>query len=120
MPFKQTATGFADALTVGGTFTITVTVADALHPAALVPITVYVVVVVGLAVTVAPVVALNPVAGDQPYVIPPEAVNETPVLPKQIDGADGDTAIVGFAFTVMAYCGVVANAPPFAQVILAT
>lgn len=44
--------------------TVTVTFADAEHEP-FVPVTVYVVVVVGLAVTVAPVVADNPVAGDQ-------------------------------------------------------
>ena len=40
-----------------------------------VPVTVYVVVDVGLAVTVAPVVLLKPVAGLQLYVLAPPAVN---------------------------------------------
>jgi len=44
---------------------VTVVVTVPVHPAALVPVIVYVVVVVGLAVTLVPVVALNPVAGDQ-------------------------------------------------------
>lgn len=55
----------ADAtVTVGVGFTVTRAVAEAVHEP-VVPITVYVVVTVGLAVTVAPVVALNPVDGDQ-------------------------------------------------------
>ena len=45
-------------------FTVTVTVPVLTQPAALVPVMVYVVVAVGLAVTLVPVVALKPVAGD--------------------------------------------------------
>jgi hypothetical protein len=52
-------------VTVGRGFTVTVTVVVLVQPAALTPVTVYVVVAVGEAVTAAPVVALNPVAGDQ-------------------------------------------------------
>ena len=52
-------------VTTGNGFTVTVTVVVFEHPAALVPVTVYVVVPGGLAVTLVPVVALNPVAGDQ-------------------------------------------------------
>lgn len=44
--------------------TVTVTLMVSLHPDTLVPIKVYVVVEAGLAVTVVPVVALNPVPGD--------------------------------------------------------
>jgi hypothetical protein len=49
---------------VGFGFTVTVVVPVALHPA-LVPTIEYIVVTVGLAVTLAPVVELRPVAGDQ-------------------------------------------------------
>ena len=49
----------------GSGFTFTVTCVDAVQPLPSVPVTVYVVVEVGLAVTVEPVVALSPVAGDQ-------------------------------------------------------
>jgi hypothetical protein len=52
-------------LITGIKFTVTVTAAVLLQPAALVPVTVYVIVDVGLAVTLAPVVADNPVDGDQ-------------------------------------------------------
>ena len=45
-----------------------------MHPVA-VPITVYVVVVVGLAITDEPVVLLNPVAGLHEYVLAPFTVN---------------------------------------------
>jgi hypothetical protein len=61
-------------LITGIGLTETVTVAVLLQPAALVPVTVYVIVDVGLAVTLAPVVADNPVDGDQLYVEPPVAV----------------------------------------------
>ena len=50
-------------LTVGVEFTVTILVAAPVHPPELVPVTVYVVVMIGLAVTDEPVVALNPVAG---------------------------------------------------------
>ena len=52
-----------ETVTVGNGVTVTVTVCVPLHPLA-VPVAVYVVVEDGLAVTVAPVVALNPPAGD--------------------------------------------------------
>jgi hypothetical protein len=48
--------------TTGSGLTVTVTCADAVHPVTD-PVTVYVVVVSGLAVTVEPLVLLNPVAG---------------------------------------------------------
>lgn len=53
------------ALTVGEARTFTVDIAVLLQPAALVPVTVYTPVDEGEAVTVAPVVAERPVAGDQ-------------------------------------------------------
>jgi hypothetical protein len=49
-------------------------VAWSVQPLASVPVTVYVVVAVGLAVTVTPVVADSPVAGDHTYVVAPVAV----------------------------------------------
>jgi uncharacterized membrane protein YgaE (UPF0421/DUF939 family) len=54
---------FGETPTVIGA-TVTVTVPLLVQPA-VVPVTVYVVVLAGLAVTVAPVVEDNPVAGDQ-------------------------------------------------------
>ncbi len=53
------------ALTVGFGFTVIVTVAVLVQPVLLVPVTVYVVVAVGLATGLAQVVQDNPVAGDQ-------------------------------------------------------
>ena len=53
-----------ETVTVGNVFTVTATVFVFTHPFALVPVTVYVVVTVGLATTVAPVLALNPLVGD--------------------------------------------------------
>ena len=55
------AVGEAVAVTVGAGLTVTLTDAVLVQPEAFVPVTVYVVVVVGFAVTEAPVVALNPV-----------------------------------------------------------
>lgn len=52
-------------VTVGVVLTVTVEVAVAVQPAAVAPVTVYIVEAVGLAVTVEPVVALRPVEGLQ-------------------------------------------------------
>ena len=59
-----------------------------------VPVTVYKVVVAGLAVTVAPVVALKPDAGLQLYVVAPLAVSTT-LLPAHIVGLEGVTVSGG-------------------------
>ena len=53
--------------------TVTVVVAVFIQPLLLVPVTVYVLVAVELQVNNAPVEALNPVAGDQLYVVAPDA-----------------------------------------------
>ena len=63
-PPGHTEAGDAAAVTTGIGFTVIVTVAVLTHPAAEVPVTVYVVVAVGVAVTEAPVVALSAVLGD--------------------------------------------------------
>jgi len=52
-------------VTVGLFTTVTVVVSPLMQPLASIPTTVYCVVVGGLAFTLAPVVALNPVPGDQ-------------------------------------------------------
>jgi hypothetical protein len=52
-------------VSVGNGKTVTTAVAVFKQPLAAVPVTVYVVVVVGFAVTLAPDVALSPVLGDQ-------------------------------------------------------
>lgn len=54
----------APALTVGMGLTVTVTTSVFTQPFAFVPVTVYVVVLAGDALTLAPEVALRPVAGD--------------------------------------------------------
>jgi hypothetical protein len=69
------------------------------HPFPLVPVIVYVVVIVGLAETVKPVVALNPEAGLHVYVDAPEA--ERIIFdPLQIVAGLGLTAITGSGLTV--------------------
>ena len=55
-------------------FTVTVAFAEVV-PHEPTPVTVYVVVVAGDAITLTPVVALNPVAGDHVYVFAPVAVS---------------------------------------------
>lgn len=95
---------------VGFEFTVTVAVEEAVHPA-LVPVTVYVVVVVGFAVTVAPVDALRPVTGDQLYVVAPLAVKLVDV-PEQIATVPGDMLTLGIGFTVTVVVAVHGLHPP--------
>lgn len=85
-------------ITVGTGLTVTVTVVVPVHPL-VVPDTVYVVVDVGFAVTIAPVVEDKPVEGLQLYVVAPLAVSET-LLPLQIGGAEGVTVTTGIGLTV--------------------
>src|SRR6185503_18247929 len=87
----------------GGGLTLTVTCVEAVHPLLSVPVTVYVVVEVGLAVTVEPDVALSPVAGDQTYVVAPEAVSVAVCCPAQIAGGGG-TEITGGGLTFTVTC----------------
>ncbi len=63
--FKPHGVGTALVVAVGNSFTVTVTVVEFVQPAALVPVIVYVVVMVGLAVVVEPVVELKVIDGDQ-------------------------------------------------------
>ena len=89
------AAGLADAVTVGNGFTVTLTVAVPVHPAALVPVTVYVAVALGATVLLAPL----PNPPDQLYVFAPLAVI-TEVCPLHI--ADGLAVALtdGNGFTV--------------------
>jgi hypothetical protein len=65
---------FGETVTTGTGFTVTVTCAVAVQPSAS-PVTVYVVVEAGVAVTVEPVVELNPVEGLHVYVFAPLALS---------------------------------------------
>jgi hypothetical protein len=89
--------------TTGWAVIVTVTCAVAVHPRAS-PVTVYVVVVSGFAVTVEPVVALNAVAGDQAYVLAPFAVKVVfwPVHKVRL----GVTVTAGTGLTVTVTCAV--------------
>ena len=62
------------ALTAGNVFTNTVIVVLLMQPVLLAPVTVYVVVTVGLAETPGPTVLDSPAAGAHVYVLPPAAV----------------------------------------------
>jgi PII-like signaling protein len=66
---------FVSAVTTGNGLTETVVVDEPTHPKLFVPVTVYVVVAVGAAVTLAPDVADRPVAGDHVYVAAPVAIS---------------------------------------------
>jgi hypothetical protein len=84
-------------LTTGGALTVTTIVWVAVH-VPLFPVTVYVVVTEGEAVTEAPVVALRPAAGAQVYVVAPLAVTNEPV-PLHIVSDAGAIVTVGEGFT---------------------
>ena len=84
----------APALTEGGRVTVIVSVEVFVHEFASVPVTVYVVFVVGESISgfiVAPVL--------HTYALPPLAVSVTP-LPEQTVVADAEIEIVGVGFTV--------------------
>lgn len=86
-----------------------VTLAVSRQPLGAVPITWYCVVVVGVAVTLVPVTALNPVAGDHANVEPAivaDAVN-TVLLPLQILASEAVTVTLLAGRTVAATTGVV-------------
>jgi hypothetical protein len=85
---------FAGAVTVGLGFTVTVTffVRGQLNAPIDPEVTVYVIVLAGVAVTVAPVVALKLVLGLHVYTpLPPLAVSTTPAPPVHIVGLGGFT-----------------------------
>jgi PII-like signaling protein len=63
------------AMTRGNGFTMTVTIAGVLHPPLVIAVTVYVVVTVGVAVTLAPDVEERSAAGDHVYETAPVAVS---------------------------------------------
>ena len=73
----------------------------------------------GLAVTVAPVVGDNPVAGDQLYVVAPLAVNNT-LAPLQREAEAGVTVIVGIEFMITDVVAVCAAQPPAAAIVYVT
>jgi carbohydrate-selective porin OprB len=85
-------------LTVGNVLTVTVTLAVFWQPLADVPVTVYVVVLAGLACTVAALVASKPVGGDQLYVAAPLAVSVAEP-PLQIVAEPGATLTIGDELT---------------------
>ena len=101
-----------EAVTVGRSFTVTVTDAVFVHPFASVPVTVYVVLTVGVAVTGVPVVALNPVEGVHAYVPAPLALKfvDAPMqkltLPEVVTFGNGFTVTAKLAVLVHPFTSV--------------
>jgi len=91
--------GGADKVTVGVGLTVTTTVFEAPAHPPVVPVTVYVVVVVGLALTLAPVVALKFVLGAHVYVVAPLAVKVVELPEHIVAGPDTVTVGVGLIDT---------------------
>src|SRR5436190_1474641 len=73
------------------------------QPLLSVPVTVYVIVDIGFAVTEEPVVALSAVGGVHEYVDAPFAISVALCCPTQIAGG-GVTVITGSGFTVTVTC----------------
>ena len=94
---------FGVTVTTGNGFTVTVTCAVEVHPLIL-PVTVYVVVDVGVAVTEEPLDELKVDEGVQLYVLAPPAVS-VKFCPVQI-AAFGVTVTTGKVFTVTVTCAV--------------
>ena len=94
----QTAAGVLT-FTTGAGFIVTVTCAVDVHPLAS-PVTVYVVVEDGLAVTDEPVVALKAAAGLHVYVLAPDAVSVTDCPAQTGEGVVTFTTGSGFTVTV--------------------
>ena len=90
-------------MTTGTGFTVTVICAVDVHPFAS-PVTVYVVVEDGLAVTLAPVVALSDVDGLHEYVLAPLAVSVADCPVQILVG--GETDNVGKGLTTTVICAV--------------
>ena len=87
-----------ETVTTGIGLMVTVTCAVAEHPFTSVPVTIYVVVDDGFAVTEEPVVALNAVDGLQEYVLAPLAISDTDCPAQTAAGVF--TLITGNGFTV--------------------
>jgi hypothetical protein len=87
-----------DIETTGKGETVTRAYAVSIQPAELVPVTVYVVVDAGVAVTVEPALTFKPAVGVHAYVEPPFAVKVTE-FPAQIAELVGLTVTVGLLFT---------------------
>ena len=93
---------YGEVITAGVGLTVTVTCADAVHPLLPVPITVYVVVEVGCALTFGPVDELRDADGLHVKVFAPPAVSAV-LCPLQIVSS-GETKIAGDGFTVKVSC----------------
>ena len=96
-PLQIVFEGLDVVVTVGTALTSAVIDAVVIHEP-FVPVTVYVRVTVGVATTAIPVVALRLVAGDQVYVVAPDAVSVL-AKPGHVDASDAFTVTL-FTFIV--------------------
>lgn len=103
--------GLDDRSPSGLVVTVMGTLAVPVHPFAAVPVTVYVVVTLGYAITTLPVVIDKLVEGLQIYVLAPLAVNVT-LLPLQNAAEAGVTETVGLALMVTEAIAFTAAQPP--------
>ena len=85
-------------MTAGIGFTVKITLAVPVQPDE-VPVTVYVVLITGLATTTAPPVEFNPLTGDHRYAEAPEAVSVTLSPAHRGEGTEGVMFIVRLEFT---------------------
>jgi hypothetical protein len=90
---RQISFGVAEAVIDGNGFTVTLTVAVPVHPAPVVPVTVYVVLVVGLTVFVAPA-PNEPLQLNVVPVISELAISSV-LAPRQISDGVAEAVIVG-------------------------
>jgi hypothetical protein len=86
--------------TVGEELTVMVIDAVLIHPAAVFPVTVYVSVPVGFAVTLVPVLELNPMVGVHVYMLAPLAVNVA-LFPVHMLVSEATTVTSGTGLTVI-------------------
>jgi hypothetical protein len=89
------------------------------QPDASVPVTVYVVVVEGVAIVIDPLVTVRSVAGDHVYVLAPDAVS-VELVPLQKSVAVADMLITGSARTVAVTATLEADSQPVVFALAAT
>jgi hypothetical protein len=109
-----------DKVADGFGLTVTCVVCVPTHPLAVVPVTVYVVVTVGFAVTVAPLTEDNPVAGDQVYVEAPPALKGEDAPLQIVGDVTDNVVVVTTTLTVLEAVQPLAAVPVSVYIVLVT